>query len=281
MKNDDKASANQKRTEPSSWPVLSAGTAGRIGVEGDLHVDGGLSVSERIQGELASGSVSSRELAPNAVTSARIAEADRSTGQNTNTGRGIKTGHIQNNAITEEKLAPAVRDKLAGLPSAGGRRSIVPLVFTEADADGTTKTVTLGFQPQYLLSNGAITSPFDNNVLPHGGVTSGFAELAEASISQFAVGTVAHVGVRPPNEVFYQRTSGITPETLVDTDITDRHGIAIGLLQYNDEKELILIRVKAVVNQSITFELRRGRGTPGPPGQLQYFRAEVYAVCFG
>ncbi len=280
MKKDDDASRDQELAESSSWPVLRAGTAGRIGVEGDLHVDGGLSVKERIQGELAPGSVSSHELAPNAVTSPRIAEADGRTGQDTNKGRGIKTRHLQDDAVTEEKLAPAVRDKLSGLPAAGGRRSIVHLVFTEADADGTTRTVALGFRPQYLLSNGAITSSFDNTVLPHGGVTSGFAELAEAKISQSAVGTVAHVGV-DRGAVIFQRSSGITPETLVDTEITDRHGIAIGLLQLNDEKELILIRVQAVGNQSITFELRRGREVPGPSGQLQYFRAEVYAVCFG
>jgi len=280
MNHDDNPSAPPKTTESSSWPVLSAGTAGRIGVEGDLHVEGELSVSERIRGELAHASVSSGELAPNAVISSRIAEADGRTGQDTNKGRGIKTAHIQNDAITEKKLAPSVRNRLSQAPVAGGQREIVHLVFTEADADGTTKTVTLGFQPQYLLSNGAITSTFDKAVLPHGGVTSGFAELADAKISQFAVGPVAHVGV-DRGQVIFQRISGITPETLVDTEITDRHGIALGLLQYNDEKELILIRVKAVTDQSITFELRRGRELPGPPDRLQQFRAEVYAVCFG
>jgi hypothetical protein len=43
-------------------------------------------------------------LANNAVMSATIAEADGTTGQNTNTGAGIKTGHIQQGAGTSEKI---------------------------------------------------------------------------------------------------------------------------------------------------------------------------------
>jgi hypothetical protein len=44
-------------------------------------------------------------LANNSVTSGAIAEADGTTGQNTNTGTGIKTGHIQQRAVTSEKIA--------------------------------------------------------------------------------------------------------------------------------------------------------------------------------
>lgn len=55
--------------------------------------------------KIVDGNVRSAELSNNAVSSAKIAEADGRTGQNTNTGAGIKTGHIQNEAVTGAKIA--------------------------------------------------------------------------------------------------------------------------------------------------------------------------------
>jgi hypothetical protein len=44
--------------------------------------------------------------AADTVHSTDIKEADGTTGQDTNSGSGIKTGHIQNNAVTDKKIAP-------------------------------------------------------------------------------------------------------------------------------------------------------------------------------
>jgi hypothetical protein len=64
--------------------------------------------------KLATGSVSNRTLqnsavggnkiADNAITSAKLREADGTSGQNTNTGNGVKTAHIQNGAVSEAKV---------------------------------------------------------------------------------------------------------------------------------------------------------------------------------
>lgn len=101
-------------------------------VAGDLRVGGNLVVGGTIQGDIAVGIVQPGDLADNAVTtaviadeavtgakiaddaitSAKIAEAVDTTipspgrnEQNTNTGTGIKTGHLQNHAVTAAKLA--------------------------------------------------------------------------------------------------------------------------------------------------------------------------------
>jgi hypothetical protein len=54
----------------------------------------------------------------NAVSSAKIAEADGTSGQNTNNGNGIKTNHIQNGAVTQSKIAAGVSVPPSG--AAGG-----------------------------------------------------------------------------------------------------------------------------------------------------------------
>lgn len=44
------------------------------------------------------------DLDNNEVTSVKLKEADGTSGQNTNSGSGVKTGHIQNGAVTAQKL---------------------------------------------------------------------------------------------------------------------------------------------------------------------------------
>lgn len=69
-------------------------------VTGDKIADNAISAAK-----IADLSISAADLAGNAVTSAKIDEADGSSGQNTNAGSGVKTGHIQNGAVNEAKLA--------------------------------------------------------------------------------------------------------------------------------------------------------------------------------
>lgn len=47
-------------------------------------------------------------LVDDAATSAKIAEADGTSGQNTNIGSGVKRGHVQNSAIDQYKLDPGL-----------------------------------------------------------------------------------------------------------------------------------------------------------------------------
>ncbi len=49
--------------------------------------------------------ITDQQLAPDAVISSKIREADGTTGQDTNTGSGVKTGHIQDGAVTSVKLS--------------------------------------------------------------------------------------------------------------------------------------------------------------------------------
>jgi hypothetical protein len=76
-------------------PVIAPGAVGT-----DELADSAVTDSK-----LEGNAVTGNKLASNAVTSAKIAEADGTTTQNTNTGAGIKTGHIQNGAVTGAKIA--------------------------------------------------------------------------------------------------------------------------------------------------------------------------------
>jgi hypothetical protein len=71
--------------------------------------------------------IESGGIGDDAVVSAMIAEADGTSGQNTNSGRGVKTGHIQDGAVTSAKLAIESfrRQLLAGFVSFSGNGTIL------------------------------------------------------------------------------------------------------------------------------------------------------------
>ncbi len=71
------------------WPLTGAGYP--------IDVNGGVESSTVKNG-------TSTAVAADEVKSANIKEADGTTGQNTNSGSGIKTGHIQNAAVTTAKI---------------------------------------------------------------------------------------------------------------------------------------------------------------------------------
>ena len=70
--------------------------------------------------------IESGGIGDNAVVSAMLAEADGTSGQNTNSGQGVKTGHIQDGAVTSAKLAIESfrRQLLAGFVSFSGNGTI-------------------------------------------------------------------------------------------------------------------------------------------------------------
>jgi hypothetical protein len=54
------------------------------------------------------------------VTSAKLKEADGTSGQNTNSGAGVKTGHIQNGAVTDAKIAGPISSSKLPIGTASG-----------------------------------------------------------------------------------------------------------------------------------------------------------------
>lgn len=52
------------------------------------------------------------------VISQKIKEADGTSGQNTNSGAGVKTAHIQNGAVTDAKISGVAMGKVTGLAAA-------------------------------------------------------------------------------------------------------------------------------------------------------------------
>ena len=61
---------------------------------------------------LQANAVADVHLQENAATSAKIAEADGTSGQDTSTGSGVKTGHLQDGAVTNEKVSSLFYTKL-------------------------------------------------------------------------------------------------------------------------------------------------------------------------
>jgi hypothetical protein len=110
------------------------------GVGTDNILDGSIT-----EPKLATGAVSTRALADNSVTetkfadnavdSRKLAEADGTSGQDANSGSGVKTPHIQDGAITQGKVAPqqiSIRELKVASPIDGtvqiaaGQSAVVP-----------------------------------------------------------------------------------------------------------------------------------------------------------
>jgi len=89
----------------TGWVSAALDASGRAALGGSLHVTGSLVVDGTIQGNIAVNTVTTGDLVDNAVSSVKLAEADGTSGQDPNTGAGVKTAHIQDGAITNSKLA--------------------------------------------------------------------------------------------------------------------------------------------------------------------------------
>jgi len=109
-------------------------------------------------------------LIDNSVTSAKIAEADGTTGQNTNIGSGVKEGHIQNLAVSAIKLRFSASD-VNDAQRAVTTNHIRNLNVTEPKlADNAVSTRT--------IADNAVTSP----KIADGSV--GTAELANGAVTE-------------------------------------------------------------------------------------------------
>ncbi len=258
------------------WPELDLGEAAGLRINGEVLVTGALQAATLL-GSLAQGSVRRQHLAGNAVNSAKVAEADGQSGQMTNRGRGIKTNHIQDDAITHEKLGDEVRKRLG---RALADRSLKVVSFTEEDADGATEAVELDFQPNFILAITSLTSRF-GGFKPHGGISVGFADLvAEPEAVQISLGPAIHV-VSEGQEITGQRSSIIGPDSGVTSRIGD--GFALGLVQHKaglqHRKELVLARVEAQTDNAVTISFRREVVDDLLPSED--FRLSCYLLFFG
>jgi hypothetical protein len=110
--------------EPLSTPVVEAGTSGSARVleepvvlvvpAGTVPADalwlarvagGSIDNGVRALAGLQDGAVVAPNLANDAVGSRALAEAEAGTGQDANSGTGVKTSHLKDRAVTEPKLA--------------------------------------------------------------------------------------------------------------------------------------------------------------------------------
>jgi hypothetical protein len=100
--------------------------------------------------------ITSQAVAADEVKSSNIKEADGTTGQDTNTGSGIKTNHIQNAAVTTAKIAAgAVTDAKIKGPISGSKISSTGLNADKLDGLDSTA---------YVKKSGAtMTGPLDMN----------------------------------------------------------------------------------------------------------------------
>jgi hypothetical protein len=103
---------NAKRYDET--PVIAASTSAPV--DPDIFLILALvtlNVDKTINSIDSSGrTVSAIDIGNDSVTSAKIAEADGTSSQLTDSGSGVKTGHIQDEAVTEAKLAAALAAKL-------------------------------------------------------------------------------------------------------------------------------------------------------------------------
>ena len=243
-----KSKISRLRPNINDWPKLNPGDAKGFNIAGDLFVKGMIHANT-LFGNLEKGAVGSDELAI----------ADGTTGQNTRRGRGVKTAHIQDEAITEDKLHRSVQQKIAQGNS--GRRALEVINFRGEDPDGSMKTISLDFQPEFMLSLSMISSWFLNpSFKAHGGLTGGYADFGDDEIHQVSIGPIVHVvsdGTSPSNF----RMSTIGPHTATDASLDDQHGVAISLLEFFPPhlEELILVRAQEISGNKITFQLRKAK----------------------
>lgn len=112
-------------------------------------------------------------LKANVVESDTIAEADGTTGQDTNIGDGLKTGHIQDGAVTGAKIADSTitADRLDASfrEQLFTERIIGSFAFSPFDANGALRTIVTNFRPRLLVISGGAYARYDPGSLNYSG----------------------------------------------------------------------------------------------------------------
>jgi len=78
------------------------------------------------------------------VTSTKLKEADGTSGQNTNSGSGVKTGHIQDGAVTTNKIADTSVTNAKVLDGAISTTKITDGAVTDTKISGVISGTKLG-----------------------------------------------------------------------------------------------------------------------------------------
>ena len=253
--------------------ILRFGDAGHLKVLGDLEVGGRLHAVGELIGELPADCVGSKQLKNNAVTSAQLAEADGDTGQNPELGAGVKRIHIQNGAITEEKLAGALRKKISG------GREVVRVSFDESDADGTLRNIACQVQPTHLFAFGTMVSNLNAVTKPHGGQSFGYADASNLDAAQYSVGPVVHALEDGGLAKMWRSSALLSGGTdLAGVGLSGEPALAVGMARLDSVSEAALVQVDSIAADSVTFRLRRASSG----GTLESgLRADLYVLLVG
>jgi hypothetical protein len=192
---------------------------------------------------------------------------------------------------SEKALEPsgALNLAKAGLEVIGLRNVVIPPDL----ADGDTVTVDVPRRPRALLVFGSISSRIGrrgSGLLPHGGVTQGFADLTKCPPEQTAYGTLAAAVTRtddPSSEWIASRFSAIGPNGRKDAvlpngqELKDLHGVAIGTLALGDYQRIVLVRVTEIGDDQLTLMVRRADAEFPPPEPVFEEVVDLTLVLFG
>jgi hypothetical protein len=218
----------------AQWPRFQLGAANRADVEGSLQVSGDLNVSGTIWGDLANFSVGEPDLRNDAVTSAKLAEADGRTAQDTNTGAGVKTNHLQDGAVTAAKIADGNVGTAELASGAVTRAKIADNTINELKLDGATrgKLVTNGNNHNHSGGDGAqirhSTLSKDDGRNPHGTMAADVGALVSVEGVRNPGG---NIDLRPSNAITIVGSDAANQITIGENHSALRnnpHGVTAG-----------------------------------------------------
>lgn len=202
------------------------------------------------------------------VLSGNIREADNKTGQNTNAGSGIKTNHIQNDAVTSKKIkdgnvatADLANNAVTSAKIKDGN------VFTADLADGSVTASKVGFYSQVIIvdanGGGDFASPVDAmNAITDASETRPYLVKIMPGVYDVGGSTVTmkdHVDIEGSGE-------GVTT---IKGSVPSVGGVVVGLVSgANAEIRFLSIENKTFTGGAIGFISGAGGVSPRSPSLL-------------